>query len=237
MATTANMSLESALSLNNDAVALLVAGQDRKALAQLQQSVALVKRIIARHLHSRGRSSPKGVIDLDTSSSPLRVSLMKHLHQDSVQLSGLTNLQCYVYNRAFRISSEELLQEDLEGAAQIGSAIIIFNMALVLHRACLLKNRLVPSAKSMALYKIVLQLLKQSPIEGITGAIKLAAANNMAQLQFEEGDYGDATQGFARLASLMTSLQGEAPLGASEMRGIVINILCLKKGAKFAPAA
>ena len=236
------MSLDSALRLNNDAVALLVAGQERKALVQLQQAVALVKRIIARHLHSRGgRSSPKSVLDLDTSnSSNSRQSssslTMEQLHQDSVQLGGLANLQCYVYNRAFRVSSEELLPENIEGAAQIGSAIIIFNMALVLHRTCLLRNRLVPASKSMALYKIVLQLLKQSPMHGIAGAIKLAALNNMAQLQFEEGEYTEATRGFARLASLMTSLQ-DAPLGASEMRGIVINILCLKKGAKFAPAA
>jgi hypothetical protein len=53
---TVNATLESALRLNNEAVSLLVGGQERQALLQLQQAVGLVKRNIARHLHKKSGS-------------------------------------------------------------------------------------------------------------------------------------------------------------------------------------
>jgi hypothetical protein len=244
---TVNATLESALRLNNEAVSLLVGGQERQALLQLQQAVGLVKRNIARHLHKKSgsRASSSSSTRSRSEVNDRQILTLGQLHQDSVQLSGLANLQCYVFNRAFRVSADQLPSTSIEKAAQTGSAIIIFNMALVLHRTCLLRNRSVPASKPLALYKIVLQLLKstsgtslssQASMQGIAGAIQLAALNNMAQLQFEEGEYTEATRGFGSLAHLMTTMQ-RAPLGDSEMRGIVINILCLKKGAKFAPAA
>lgn len=271
--TSINASLESALRLNNEAVSLLVAGQDRKALTKLQQAVGMVKRNIARHLYTRSSSSSSSSSSLMLTSKAASQQLqqvlptltLEQLHHDSVQLSGLGNLQCYVYNRAFRVSSvEQLLPSrsngrnssnavipSIEKAAQTGSAIIIFNMALALHRTCLLQNRTISAAKALALYKVVLKLLKASSssmsmsspsssasatLQGVASAIQLAALNNMAQLQFEEGHYAEATRGFGSLAHLMTTIQ-RAPLGATEMRGIVINILHLQKGAKFAPAA
>ncbi|KAG7337850.1 hypothetical protein IV203_012497 [Nitzschia inconspicua] len=232
-----NAQLSAALRLNDEAVSLLVAGQERKALLQLQQAVSIVKRSIARHLQ-------RGQATATNSESHKHEMTLEQLHQDSVQLSGLNNLQCFVYNRAFRVSSDQLPSLPIEKAAQTGSAIIIFNMALVLHRACLLQNRTVPASKALALYKIVLHLIKSSSsaspasssMQDIARAIQVAALNNMAQLRFEDGQYAQATRDFGSLANLMTTIQ-QAPLGATEMRGIVINILCLKKGAKFAPAA
>jgi hypothetical protein len=246
-------SLDSALRLNNEAVSLILSGQERRALSKLQDAVGMVKRNIVSYLHrSAGISrTSKGLCPHNSNSNrsegtclPTMMTL-EQLHQDSVQLSGLVNLQCYVYNRAFRVSAEQLSTSTMEKAAQIGSAIVIFNMALVLHRACLLHNRTVPVSKPLALYNIVLQLLKSpgspttvdsSSLQDIAGAIQLAALNNTAQLQFEVGEYSHATRGFDNLANLLTTIR-RAPLAASDMRGIVLNILCLKKGANFAPAA
>jgi hypothetical protein len=249
---TVNKSLNSALRLNNDAVSLILAGREREAFTKLQHAVGMVKRNITSYVHRSARKSraPKGGLRSRIRSSEEinvpTVTTLDQLHQDSVQLSGLDNLQCYVCNRAFRLSAELLPGSTTEKAAQIGSAIIIFNMALVLHRACLLHNRAVSASKALALYNIVIQLLRSSSgsrttdrsfsLQGIAGAIELAALNNTAQLQFEVGEYFHATRGFGRLAILMTTIQG-APLEASDMRGVVMNILCLKKGPKFAPAA
>lgn len=241
------ISLEKALSLNNEAVLLLVAGRERKALESLQQAVGLVKRNIARQLQDR-RNGTKGLCSSDERNRNIDqpVLSLRQLHHDSVQLSGLANLQCYVFNRAFRIS-EDQLPSDIEWAVQIGSAMIIFNMALVLHRACLLRNRTVPACKSLALYKIVLHLVKSSSNiitggssssqDGLADAIQLAALNNISQLHFEEGDYTNATRGFSSLANLMTTIPQNPLLGDNEMRGIVINVMCMKMGAKLAPAA
>jgi hypothetical protein len=252
MTTTVNTSLYSALRLNNDAVSLILAGQEREALSKLQQAVGMVKRNIMTYVHRSARKSraPKGLRSGNRSSEEINLPTLMtqdHFHQDSVQLSGLGTLQCYVYNRAFRVSAEQLTAWTIEKAAQIGSAIIIFNMALVLHRACLLHTRTVPASKSLALYNIVLQLVRSPSgsrttcdpsfsLEGIAGAIQLAALNNTAQLQLEVGDYFHATREFGNLAHLMTIIQ-QAPLEASDMRGVVMNIICFKKGPTFAPAA
>ncbi|KAG7373853.1 hypothetical protein IV203_012948 [Nitzschia inconspicua] len=237
-----NSQLSAALRLNNEAVSLLVAGQECKALLHLQQAVGIVKRSIARHLQ-RGASTILRKPVVSNPESHKHELTLEQLHQDSVQLAGLNNLQCFVFNRAFRVTSDQLPSSPIEKAAQTGSAIIIFNMALVLHRACLLQNRTVPASKALALYKIVLHLIKSSSaspasssVQDIGRAIQVAALNNMAQLRFEEGQYAQASRDFGSLANLMTTIQ-QAPLGATEMQGIVINILCLKKGAKFAPAA
>jgi hypothetical protein len=251
MTTTVNTSLYSALRLNNDAVSLILAGQEREALSKLQQAVGMVKRNIMAHVHRSARKSraPK-LLSGNRSSEEINLPTLMtldHFHQDSVQLSGLGNHQCYVYNRAFRVSAEQLTASNIEKTAQIGSAIIIFNMALILHRACLLHTRSVPASKSLALYNIVLQLVRSSSgsrttvdpsfsLQGIAGAIQLAALNNTAQLQLEVGDYFHATREFGNLANLMSTIQ-QAPLEASEMRGVVMNILCFKKGPTFAPAA
>ena len=68
------------------------------------------------------------------------------------------------------------------------------------------------------------------------GAIQLATLNNIAQLQFEEGQYDLAMNGFCSLGNIVRTIT-HSPLGPNEMRGIVINILCLKTGPKIAPAA
>jgi hypothetical protein len=238
-------------------VSLLLAGQELKALSKLHQAVSMVKRNIVLYLHRSATNSRtlKGMGSRASDGRTLELSgvstemTLEQLHQDSVQLpaSGLANLQCYVYNRAFRISEENLPNSTMENTAQIGSAIIIFNMALLLHRACLLYNRSVPASKPLDLYKIVLQLLESltgspttcdspSLLQGVAGAIQLATLNNMAQLQFEMGESSHAIHGFDYLANLMTTIQ-RAPLGASEMRGIIINILYRKKVVMFAPAA
>ena len=85
---------------------------------------------------------------------------------DSVELTGLTDRQCYIYNRAFRVSVDQLPTTSMEEAAQVASAVVIFNMALVLHRVNLLRNKVVPAQKALALYQIILNLTN-SPTERI----------------------------------------------------------------------
>mmetsp|Transcript_20670 Transcript_20670/g.36334 ORF Transcript_20670/g.36334 Transcript_20670/m.36334 type:complete len:270 (+) Transcript_20670:207-1016(+) len=261
---TSSSSLGVALRLNNEAVSLLVAGQEQRALERLQQAVVLVKRVVARHIRNHPAvvavSSSKTGIEMmqgaTSSSSSSIVTSLEQLEQRaeesscavastanivrdcSVTLSGFSaDLECYVYNRAFRLSCEHLPCE-MEAAAQLASSIVIFNMALVLHRICLKRVKTVPAEKPLSLYKIILTLLKSSPSKGLAGAIRLATLNNMSQLQLDEGQYQTSQQGFERLANLMATIQPYPPLlPPSEMRGIVMNILCLKRGAKFAPAA
>jgi hypothetical protein len=157
---------------------------------------------------------------------------------DSVELTGLTDRQCYIYNRAFRVTVDQLPTTSMEEAARVASAVVIFNMALVLHRINLLRSKAVPAQKALALYQIVLNLTNE-PNEGssgMVGAIKLATLNNIAQLQFEEGQHDLSMNGFCFLGNIVRTIT-HSPLGPNEMRGIVINILCLKTGPKVAPAA
>jgi hypothetical protein len=240
--------LDSALRLNNEAVLLILVGQESEALSKLQQAVGMVKRNIKKYIHqSEGKSRQHSPSTSTEEIHTHPAMTLEQLDQDSVQLSGLANLQCYVYDRAFRLSVEDLPASTIEKAAHLGSAIIIFNMALVLHREFLLRNCALSSSKSMALYSIALQLLKSSSgspttidcsssMQGIAGAIQLATLNNVAQLHFELGEFDDARRGFGNLANLMTTIE-QVPLGAAGMTGVVMNILYMKKGPNFAPAA
>jgi hypothetical protein len=193
-------------------VSLVLAGQERNAFSKLQQAVGMVKWNIKKYIHrSQGTTrAPKGLRSQSTSSEEFHmqsVMTVDQLDQDSVQLFGLANMQCYVYDRSFRVSAEDLSASTMEKAAHLGSAIIILNMALVLHRECLLHNRTLSASKSLALYSNALQLLSSfsgspttidcsSSMQGIAGAIQLAALNNTAQLHFELGEYDHARRGF-----------------------------------------
>jgi hypothetical protein len=268
-------SLDAAMQLNNEAITLLVSGQEKKALQQLQQAVSIVKRNVARFVAvRRGEAARDGGTTSSTSSSSAKAQhevaqkeqpssaatpsscceeqlleqqfqgrhqkqqqqqQQQHRFYDSVELAGLSDRQCYVYNRAFRVTVDQLPTSSIEEAARVASAVVIFNMGLVLHRVNLLRNRAVPAQKALALYRIILDLF-HGRLDGIGGAIQLATLNNIAQLQFEEGQYEAASRGFTSLANIVRAV-AHSPLGPNEMRGVVINILCLRSGARLAPAA
>jgi hypothetical protein len=239
------MNMQAAIHLNNEAVSFLVAGQEDRALGHLQRAVAVVKKILARHVRTAGKQDD----DSSISSTDSCASSAADLCHDSLPLSGLSDPECFIYNRAIRVRfhEHEVTKEPAiqECSAQLLSAIIIFNMALVLHRVCLMKNVSSCAEKPQALYKIVLNLLNSKSCRThnkheLAWGLKLASLNNLSQLQFEQGDYPTATRGFDLLSSVLSCDRDSRTstfFAPCEIRGIAMNILCLKMGATIAPAA
>ena len=217
-----------AVRLNNEAVSLLLAGNDQQAVECLTKSVSLMKRVLARAT-SHGAPSPSsssGFIGLSTSQSsrasgPISPSSASSvdssicIHHASSSLAGLADRQCYIYNQALTISnmdcdgvfSSSSSSCHIESYAQVYSAVIIFNMALAHHRGRRNGNKKCAD-RAIVLYNMIMRLLRHSGTSGTAGVVKFATINNLSQLRFEQGHYSQAREGLDYLSTLML---GAAP--------------------------
>ena len=217
-----------AVRLNNEAVSLLLAGNDQQAVECLTKSVSLMKRVLARAT-SHGAPSPSsssGFIGLSTSQSsrasgPISPSSASSvdssicIHHASSSLAGLADRQCYIYNQALTISnmdcdgvfSSSSSSCHIESYAQVYSAVIIFNMALAHHRGRRNGNKKC-AERAIVLYNMIMRLLRHSGTSGTAGVVKFATINNLSQLRFEQGHYSQAREGLDYLSTLML---GAAP--------------------------
>lgn len=217
------LTIDTAVDMNNEAVLLLARGQEQSALAALQSVVTLLKRTMMR---SRVNSSidDSGVNRAFTSDVIAPVDLPE-----------LSNVQSFIYNRALAID-KAALPDDLVGAAQICSAVVLFNTALTLHRGCFLQNKMKGATRSIALYKLALKMLPGNFEYGTVGVLRLASLNNLSQLCFEAGDFSNARNGFENLAKIMSVMGGVGHMRPCDARGLWMNVLQLKD-PKCAPAA
>jgi hypothetical protein len=233
---------ERAGSLNNEAVSMLLAGNDEMAVARLAQSIALMKRVLARAQAqtavSSSRSSSTSCCSGSASSlsatgpiSPLveqDLGAYAIIHDASAPLAHLVDRQYYIYNHALTISNniKEEQNVPLKSYAHVYCAIIMFNMALAHHRRGLQHGNRLTNKKckdrAIVLYNLILRLLRQSDttttaalVEGSAGFIKLATLNNLSQLRFEQGQYAQAREGLDYLGSLIQRAQLAAGAAAS----------------------
>jgi hypothetical protein len=194
-------SLEHAIQLNNEGVALLVAGgQDQKAVSSLTRSLTLV---IMQQDYSNpnlsSRKSPCCDYDFIYTSCvfPTQTSLC-HL-QDSVY---------FIYNRAVTISS---CYPKGPETIPIYSASIILNLALAYHRrGKQAAGNLNCMNKAEKMYKMVLKALPgTSMVDNTTAAaIRLIAINNLAQLYHYDNRYCEARETIECLSTLIRQVGG-----------------------------
>jgi hypothetical protein len=158
-------------------------------------------------------------------------TLSDDCEHSTVELPGFQGAQeSYLFTEAITIPEHG---DQSEVDTQIYSAVVVFNLALAVHREG--KNGKIESmAKAQKLYTV---LINQC-MHRITVIAKLAAINNLSQIRFDCGEYERAREGLDHISAFMraSSNTNQTMLEAPEIQGLLMNVLLLKAPV-IAPAA
>jgi hypothetical protein len=230
--------IEHSVRLNNEAVSLLIRGNDRQAMESLKKAVSFVKGVVAKQgnvMDTTGASIAPCHSKAKSCCDSKAAKEDAYVYHDSIPLSNLADRHCHIYSRALTITFDKL-PSDLGRAAQMCLAVVIFNLALSFHRQALrAKSKCLERAVS--LYNMVIRLLRYSSLRGTAGLVKLATINNVSQLRYEQGNYALAREGLDHLSSLVRVTTAKHPqLMDCELQGVIMNVLFIKAPV-VAPAA
>jgi hypothetical protein len=207
--------------LNNQGVTALLEGDDKAAVAALTQSIKMMKQAMSKPSNSDMKKS---------------ATLSDDCEHSTVELPGFQgDLESYIFTEAITIP-ENGDQSELD--TQIYSAVVIFNLALTVHREG--KNGKIESMvkKAQKLYTMVLKILNNQCMNRVAVIAKLASINNLSQIRFDCGEYELAREGLDRVSAFLRASgnTNNAMLEEPEIQGLLINVLLLKAPV-IAPAA
>jgi len=205
--------------LNNEAVALLLAGENQKAVDRLSLALASIRRVVGAARYNIAK--------------PHR-SCACH---DSFPLPHFVDQHCYIYSQAISFDLA-MLPRSMDKVAQVSTAVIMFNLAITHHRVGLLTRNQSCLNRSIALYNLLLKLVRHSDFEGTAGTIKLASLNNLSQLRYQQGNFALATRGLEHLQVGLKQVtqNGNHQFTDDELHGLLGNVYFLKT-TNVAPAA
>jgi hypothetical protein len=150
----------------------------------------------------------------------------------STPLNGLHDENYFIFNQALTISAQTNVVSYAH-TLQACCASIILNLALAYHRQGRRRGNRTCIVKAMKLYEMALRLSWNAQITGTTLTVRVAAANNMAQISLEQGDYMKARQELQGVAYLIRF----PGLGADLLNGLLLNVLMMKDSPHAAAAA
>jgi hypothetical protein len=206
--------------LNNQGVTALLEGDDKAAVVALTQSIKMMKQAMSKPSNSDMKKS---------------ATLSDDCEHSTVELPGFQgDLESYLFTEAITIP-ENGDQSELD--TQIYSAVVIFNLALPVHREG--KNGKIESmVKAQKLYTMVLKILNNQCMNRVAVIVKLASINNLSQIRFDCGEYELAREGLDHVSAFMRASgnANNAMLEEPEIQALLINVLLLKAPV-IAPAA
>jgi hypothetical protein len=207
--------------LNNQGVTALLEGDDKAAVAALTQSIKMMKQDMSKPSNSDMKKS---------------ITLSDDCEHSTVELPGFRGgaQESYIFTEAITIPENG---ERSELDTQIYSAVVIFNLALTVHREG--KNGKIESmVKAQKLYTMVLKILDNQCMNRVAVIAKLASINNLSQIRFDCGEYELARQGLDHVSAFLRASgnTNNAMLEEPEIQGLLINVLLLKAPV-IAPAA
>ena len=210
---------EEAAHLNNQGVIALTEGDDAFAIDAMTKSIRMMKEELAKPT-------------TDAIDNKLNVSCEPELRTVEIPDMDSSDEHHEVFNQAIHIPCDGD-ESDLD--IHVYSAAVIFNLALSHHRQGLHGN-LVSQAKALKLYNMVLKVLDDSMFQFRTAVmVKLATINNLAQIQFANGNYEEAKDGVYHLASFLRIANGDV-LAEPQVQGLLMNVLMFR-APKVAAAA
>jgi hypothetical protein len=239
--------MNQAILLNNEAIYLIQAGRDAKAVEKMEKALLVGKQESSILLNQLGGRQQNDV-PLDNSHG------MECIHA-SVSLSKLQDDTFFIYSQGMSIRTDIFSEETSssktpnEHLVNTCCAIMIFNLALAYHRRGVLDkpyhNLLV---KANAMYCLAEQLSKKvsdrSRAYGFTNfTIQLATVNNMAQIDRFRNVHGHHTSDrLSRLLGVLASLMSSNTyyvtfLDPTFVLGMHLNVIFSTKEANGAAAA
>jgi tetratricopeptide (TPR) repeat protein len=238
--------IDSAISLNNDGVSLLVAGDDQAAAVALSHALSLVKGLLSlsltRSCDLRGPSlasfGSSNDNKLPSCSSTMEVC-EEHKHElihSKKPLPCLQDVNFFIYNHTMSISSDSPLTNEM---LPIYSACAILNLALAYHRRGKQAHSIPCMLKAEKMYATIEKLLKNDGMNSNATAtvLRIAAANNLSQIRFQRGEYERAREDTEFLAYLIRDVgKVRALLSDEELNGLLCNVVLFAR-PNFAAAA
>jgi hypothetical protein len=230
------MSLEEAIRLNNEGVSFLITGKDCMATESFSKSLNAVKMLL---LNSQEKI-PYG----EASYSHQASSVCEHslLHSTTQLPCFQGNEDNYIFQNAITLKAVNLSSGVDKTIMNLYSACTIFNVALLHHRLGMTGN-LTGLRKAEHMYRLSAKLLQQETKAGTSNGtallVRLAALNNLSQIQFEQGSFREARQGIHVLSFLVRSAQTwcSALFSIHEWNCLLSNIMMVNAPLNAAPAA
>jgi hypothetical protein len=234
--------IHSAIRMNNEGVALLVAGDDQAAALALSNALSFVKGLFSSLTrpcdHLEGPLlAPFGstyVSKLSACSSTMEVC------GNSMRVHSMTSLPClqdvnfFICNHAMSISSDSPLTEEM---LPIYSACVILNLGLAYHRRGRQAHSTRCMLKAEKMYATIEKLLRGINDNATAKILRIAATNNLSQIRYQRGEYERAREDIIYLAHLIQDVASvRALLGDEELNGLLCNVF-LFTPPDFAAAA
>jgi hypothetical protein len=217
-----------ALELNNEAVQLMLAGEDKTAAKALAEALAVIKRLHPTSIPSSQEQDAGILLDQEC------VVFHENVVVPDVHDQMGSN---FIYNQAFvfdAMSKPRQRETDLEEY----SACFIFNLALIYHRAGVIQRSTRLLLKAEQAYEMAKKCVCGLRLNHRTAlSVSMAATNNISLIQFDQGHFSEAREGLHLLACLIDSAENSRDLfNEKEWDGLHLNMLLLNPPGS-APAA
>jgi tetratricopeptide (TPR) repeat protein len=243
-------SVEQAVRLNNEGIRALIEGQQRKSAIALTQSLSILQKLL---LQQRTQGAEEGTPSSPsypskmTSCNPLVGSfpLLEYGLTFSENIPAFASSSYYIFNQGIAFgSADEIIMLDDKTTLRLYTTGIIFNLALLYHQRGRQSNNLACLQKAESMYSKVRELIVANAsisLPNVATILLIASINNLSQMQYEQGRYGMAEEGFKAVACILQNsslfIGTTPPAILSDFRNqIVLNVLLLKQ-PNFAAAA
>jgi hypothetical protein len=214
-------SIKYACSLNNQGVDLLVSGESSRAMKQFKSALSLLQKVA---------DEAETTTSCNEMNIPYDAASPLPFYESTSTVSGLQDLQCYVYDHGIMISDNAIGVIDTDGTLSLYIAIVLFNSALASHSEGTALGRNKSLLKASVLYNFVVQLFSSCTMsENLSAAIlTLLALNNKAQIHYDQCEYVQSVDCMNQVAKIMGSVHGLHPaLSREDVEGLMCNVMLL----------
>ena len=230
----------SAIRLNNEGVALLVAGDDQAAAVALSHALSFVKGLLSSLTQPCDLRGPllapesSDVNKLSSCSSAMEVCGNELRIHSMKPLPYLQDIDFFIHNHTMSISPDSPRTNEM---LPIYSACVILNLALAYHRRGKQAHIIPCILKAEKMYATIEKLLSGINNNATAKILRIAATNNLSQIRYQRGEYERARDDVELLAYLVRDVASvRALLGDDELNGLLCNVF-LFTPPDFAAAA
>jgi hypothetical protein len=233
--------INSAIRLNNEGVAFLVAGDDQAAAVALSHALSFVKGLLSSLTPSCDLRGPllvplgsSNVNKLSSCSSAMEVCGNELRIHSMTPLPCLQDIDFFIYNHTMSISPDSPRTNEM---LPVYSACVILNLALAYHRRGKQAHSIPCILKAEKMYATIEKLLSGINNHATAKILRIAATNNLSQIRYQRGEYERAREDVEFLAYLIRDVASvRALLGDEVLNGLLCNVF-LFTPPDFAAAA
>lgn len=218
--------------LNNQAVVALTQGDDLFAIQSMTEAIKLMKQELASRQQQNSEETDEDKLLVNDMNSLALGSELKTVEIPDICCCADDHHE--IFNQAIHVPCTGS-ESDID--VHVYSGAVVFNLALAHHKQALRDSNRHLEQKAIKLYGMVLRFIDDTLVDLPTALmVKLAAINNLTQLQFANGGYEEARQGLEQVSGFVKYASGEV-LAQPKVQGLLMNVLMIRQTSKVAAAA